>query len=68
MRHFYVTDSHQSGDKHLVNDMVSKLTIRGYAAYSLLSGKRLSVAYWHGWPEHVLWIQEDGASFEDVFF
>ncbi len=65
MREFYVTDVHESEDKTLVENMIELLTDNDYTVYSLVSGKKLNTAYWHGWPEDVLWIQEEKVSRED---
>ncbi len=58
LREYYVTAAHQSEDKTLVNQMVAMLTGRGYEVHSLVSGKRLDIRYWHGWPEDVLWTRK----------
>ena len=66
MREFYITDGHQSEDKTLVQDMISLLVKKNYTVYSLVSGKKLNVDYWHGWAEDVLWIQEEKVSVSDL--
>ena len=68
MREFYITERHQSKDKTLVQDMISLLVKKHFTVYSFVSGKKLNVDYWHGWPEDVLWIQEDNVSVRDLEF
>ena len=62
MREFYITANHESEDKTLVDDMISLLVERGHSVYSLVSGRKLDPQYWYGWPEDVLWVQEDQVS------
>ena len=56
MREFYITEAHRSVDKTLVNSMIDLLVRRGYSVYSLVSGRKLNVKFWHGWAEDVLWV------------
>ena len=60
MRDYYITETHESEDKALVNNMISLLVDNGYFVFSLVSGRKLNVKYWHGWAEDVLWILKSG--------
>ena len=66
MREFYITETKQSEDKTLVKDMIGLLVGRDYSVYSLVSGRKLDPDFWHGWPEDVLWVQENKVSIDDI--
>ena len=45
-----------SEDKEMVNEMIEMLTKRGYSVQCLLTGNKLSLEHWYGWPDNVLWV------------
>ena len=59
LRTYYGSDVTQSENKTLVNDLVVALQDRfGYAPRSSVTGKRLKIAHWYGWPDDVIWWRE----------
>ncbi len=55
MREHYVTIVHESQEKYEVMEMIQFLVHREYAVTSMVTGNKLNLDHWEGWPEDVLW-------------
>ena len=58
LREYFGSKITDTTDKSLVWDLVKLLTSRGYKAYSLVTGIRLNIKYWYGWPDDIIWKNE----------